>query len=266
MKDKILLALGFTQAQIDDMAKETPEAKMEDLLIHSTEHQKKLLKNDPDFIGEIQKAEKARVLSTSESALKKAFGLTSEETKDKTFPEIVSIAQKKAAEKGNATLEQLQNENIELTNKLKDINEVEIPKIRGEVENHKKNFHKQIKIKSLVDSFDLMVSKEAAESALNAVIESQYEADIDDKGELLFKVKGTGLAPKSKDNTKVLTPKEVIESQFEEWKFLKKSNGAPPPPAGNPTYKRDDTPPARTTISSLARAEENLNNMPKKKD
>lgn len=268
MKDLVkntLIALGFTQAQIDDMNSDEPKGVQAELVAHAIENQKKLLKNDADFVGEIKSAEKGRLMSLNEQVIKKTFGLTAEETKDKTFAEIVALGQQKAMKTSGATTEQLQLELVAATTKLKEFEEVHIPKIRSEVENEKKRVNIDFKLSELVNGFEFSVAKPAAHSAFKSFVDSKFDLDQDDKGEVIVKVKGTDLAPKSKDGTKLLGLKDIASETFEEWAFLKKSNAPPEPPKpGTPIVAKEGEK-SYATNSSVSKAEENLKkNMPQK--
>ncbi len=223
----ILLALGLTQVQIDEMSKETPTIKQEDLMASISEHQKKLLKNDSEFIGEIKKAEKGRVLSLNEQVIRKTFGLTAEEVKDKTFDEIVTLGHQKAVTKSGATTEQLQQELVAANTKLKNYEEVEIPKIRGEVDLKKKNIDIRAKAVSELSGFEFTSAPDYAHKVLFVDVDAEYDLDENEKGELIPKLKATGLQPKSPDGTKLLTFKDIANEKFEKAGILKKSNAKP---------------------------------------
>jgi len=262
---KILLALGFTQVQIDDMESEAPKGVESELISGIVDHQKKLLRNDADFVGEIKSAEKGRILSLNEQLVKKTFGLSAEETKDKNFAEIVALGQAKLMSKSGATTEELQKELVAANSRIKDFEENEIPKIRGEVESHKKKINVNFKLAELIGGYDFSVAKPAAQSAFMAHVDAKFDLTEDDKGEIVVKVKGSDLSPKNADGTKILGIKDIAQSTFEEWGFLKKSNAPPAPPAPIHTGKEGQATKSYATNDSMSAAERNLKeNMPKK--
>lgn len=267
MKDlakKILLSLGFSEDQIKDMERETPKGVEADLIAHAVEHQKTLLKNDAAFVGEIQKAAKGKVLDTLDSFIKKTFALTPEEVKEaKNTNDLILIGQGKTMKTAGASTEQLQQELVAANAKVKELTETEIPKIRGEVDATKKKIHTDFKAIKLLDGLKLAVNRSAAEERLLLRIERDYDVDENEKGELIFKDKKTGLQPKSTDGTKLLLPKEIIEADFDQAGFLAKSGGVPPNPApGQVVIKAGGE--AVKTSEGAAAAKENLKNMPQK--
>lgn len=266
MKDlakKILLALGYTEAQITDMESEAPKGVEAELIAHAVEHQKTLLKNDATFIGEIQKAEKGKVLSTVDSFIKKTFALTPEEVKEaKTTNDLITIGQAKTMKTAGASTEQLQQELVAANSRNKELTEVEIPKIRGEVDQAKKKIYIDSKAIKLVDGIELAVNRTAADERVLLRIERDYDVEENEKGELIPKDKKTGLQPKSSDGTKLLTLKEIILSDFEQAGFLKKSGGVPPNPAPG-SHAKPAPEPGKKSEGVIA-AEANLKeNMPK---
>lgn len=222
---KLLLALGLTAAQILDLEATEPTMDVDASVLAIREANMKLLKNDADFLATIQKAEKGKNLDEFERFIKKTFGLTKEEIKDKTVDEIITIAKEKATAGQDKTLADLQKENVDLKNEVQNLKDVEIPAIRGEVDTHKKKFNVNNAITKRLAELKLRNPIEVVLAQLELEFGKKYDLDVDDKGVLKIVDKATKLEVRNADGTKLLTADEIITDTLSTYKFLEESGG-----------------------------------------
>lgn len=188
-------------------------------------HQRKLFENDPDLVTNIAAKEKGKQLDIATRAIKKIFNLSADAIKDKSFEEVVAIAKTEATKSTDKTLQEIQQELTEANAKLKDYEDVQIPKIKSEVENEKKQFKINNKLNEMLPkSDDLRVPVKTVSRILNDDLNAQFDVDLDDDGNVIMFVKGKRLQPKSADGTKLLTPFEIVANILKENQFIKESN------------------------------------------
>lgn len=265
--------MGVTPAQIAEMDKADTTVKLEDLTAAVSAHQRTLLQNDNEFINPIRTKTKGEVHDLYSRAFKK-FGLKPEELVDdkgeaKKPEEIVKILADKGNEGKDKTLLDLQNENMALKTKVQNYEDVEIPKIKSEVETEKKKFVIREKfIKKLSAVGELRNPIEVVEAALGIDFGKKgYIIEEDDKGELIFKGKD-GLGIKNAQGTALLTADEIITDSLKTNKFIAESN---PPDPNKPPIKPDPkiTEPKpedknKNFSPGLSKAEQHLVEMKKK--
>lgn len=271
MKDdliKLMLLLGIKQASIDAIkAKyDQPDFAIDDatrqqIIDEAMAHNRGLLENDKEFISGIKGSEAAKQKDIFERKLKQQFGLTADEVKDLDTSKIIEAAHKKATTTGTATLDEL-NENLTKANaRIKELEDVEIPKVKGEVESEKKLFKINQKLfthfnTSYVDDKKeslLRVTPEAAQTAVMAVLSGKYDIVLNDAGDdFEFREKGTGMKPKSADGTKLLTSKDIIGEQMKSFQFIKESNAPDDPTKVKPPVGtvKDTTPEEEAKLNS----------------
>lgn len=227
----LLLKIGVTKENAEKIAANTPEDSTETFDIETIvsdfkANQLALLKNDPELVAEIQSKEKAKQLDMFERKIKQTFNLSAEEIKDKKFEEIIALAKSKASVSSDKTTEELQTQIQQLTLENKRLMEEELPNVRKEVDNHKKRFDINQKLRSLIPSGEdkIRLPFETVEKLVKMDVEEAYDLDLNDKGELIFKVKGTDLMAQNNDKTKFLTADEIINARLEHHKALVKSN------------------------------------------
>lgn len=194
---------------------------------------KEVFSNDPDFIQPIKDEVRGTELSKIEHRIKKTFGLSSEEIKDKKFDEIISTAFEKAKSTSAEGASELQNKLIELTKENKRLIEEVIPAKEAEATNTIKSFKKDSALRSVLSKKSLIVSPEVVLPAVQSFLSSQYEIDVTDSGELEVKTKN-GLKPLNSDGTKALTFEELLDNHLTSLNVIKQSNGTPPPANGTP--------------------------------
>jgi len=220
---KLLLALGTSQDTIDALSVETPTVNVDDVSKVIKENQIRLIKNDPQFIQDIQTAERGKNMDMFERSLKKTFGLSVEDTKDKKVEELITLAKEKSTIGTDKTLNDLQRENVDLKAKVTDLETVVIPKIKGEVDTHKKQFNINNTLTKKLAELKLRNPVDVVIAALEREFGSNYNVDLDEKGNLKITDKLTGLEVKNSDGTKILTTDEIITDVLSKNKFLEES-------------------------------------------
>lgn len=186
--------------------------------------QRKLLENDPDLVSEIEGKAKGKLLDIYTRKMKAEFTLDAALIKDKTFEEVIKIAKTESSKNVDKDLKTVQEENTTLNAKLKEYEDVTIPKIKSEVENEKKAFKINTSLQKKIPSADLRVPSETVDLVLNSQIAALYDLDLDDKGEIMIYGKGTRLQAQTSDKSKILTLDDVITDILKKNKFVKESN------------------------------------------
>lgn len=220
---KLLLAMGLTAAQIADLDSSESTLVVEDLAKGIRDNQMKLLQNDAEFIESIQKAEKGKNMDEFQRFIKKTFGLTADEIKDKKVDEIIKIAKDKASAGQNTTLEELQRENVDLKNKVTQLETEEIPKVRAEVDQHKKQFNINNALTTKIASLKLRNPIEVVMSQIEREFGDKYNIDLNADGSLKVTDKKNGLEVRNTDGTKILTADEILNETLSRNKFLEES-------------------------------------------
>ncbi len=244
----LLIGIGVSKTNAEKIAAGTSDDFTPTEVIDQTAliselktNQVALFKNDATIISEITGAEKAKNYDQFERKMKQVFNLTPEEIKDKKFDEIITIAKAKIGSGSDKTTEQLQAQLLDLENKVKDYEEVQIPKIKSEVSLQKKSFEIGEKFKSTIPQKNekgedsLRMPFDTVHKLLRLDLEESYDVDLDEKGAFVIKQKGSELLAKSADGTKFLSMDEFVNSRLEHHKALVKSNAGAG--AGNPDPK-----------------------------
>lgn len=242
--------------------------------------QRKLLRNDDDFIEEIQGAERGKILDQVERKLKGKFGLKPDQIKDigtggkpfERMEKIIDLAHGETIKGMDKSLQEVQAELTAANTRLKDLEETEIPKIKSEVEAEKKNFKIANKLSKLIPVDDLRVPLETVDLVLNPQLSAAYDLDLDDDGNVVVFTKGKRIQPKSADGTKLLTAQEIISDILKKNKFVKESN-ADDEKKDPPKKKVDVTDPeavrkaaVAATLPHLSAADKHLEDMRKQKE
>lgn len=231
----LLVGMGVSQANAEKIASTTPDdtaelpaTEVEAFTSEVKTKQTELLKNDKEWLTSIETPIQKKYEEIQFRKAKQVFGLTHEEVKDLDYEATLKLGREKVSKTNNTTLDELQNKNVELENKLKDLNEVVIPKIKGEVDETKNSIEMEsLLLKNLTPKDKkLRVAVDAALPALKAHLQAQgLKLVKDDKGELSVVVAATNLKPQSEDKTKILTFADIRDSKFNEWDFIEKSGG-----------------------------------------
>lgn len=212
------------------------EINMDELVSAYKAGYREVISNDPDFIQPIKDEIRGTELSKVEHKLKKVFGLTAEELKDKKIDDIITTAYTKVQSTSANTSDELQNRLIELTKENKRLLEEVIPAKENEAKETIKSFRKESALKTHLSSKSLIVSPDVVYPAITDYLSKQYNVDIDDAGQFVVKTK-TGLNPISEDGTKTLSFDEIIDKQLTALNVLKQSNGDVKSPVGHVTQK-----------------------------
>jgi hypothetical protein len=229
MLDKLLKSLGVDSKHITEINKAIKDGKEDEFDIAPVvddfkANQRKLMENDEDLVKEIAGKEKGKLLDIYTRKIKQEFGLDSSLIKDKAFEDVIKIAKAESNKGLDKDLQTLQKENVELTNKVKDFEEVQIPQIKSEVEKEKKAIAINNKLQKKIPVADLRVPQDTVDLVLNSKLNAIYDIDLDEKGEPVLYIKGSKLQAKSSDGTKLLTIDDAIGSILKENKFIKESN------------------------------------------
>lgn len=214
--DMIIKLSSDEDIQVDELAKSWKDSW------------KEVLSNDPEFIQPIKDEIKGTELSKMEHKIKKTFGLTSDEIKDKKFEEILALAQDKSKTTSSSTSDELQTKIMELTRENKKLMEEVIPQKEQEAKDVIKTYKKDIAIKSILGSKSLIVKPEVVYPAIQSHLNSFYDIDMNDDGSWIVKTKA-GLNPLNQDGTKVMSFEEILETQLKDLNVIKQSNGTPDP-------------------------------------
>lgn len=229
-----LISLGLNKEQAEKLTTNTPEdggtdipqADLDAILIGHKEKQIELLRNDKEFVSEIQLNESKKINEMWSTKIKQSTGLTGEEIKDKGYKDIIALAVDKLRKKGDATSEELQKINLELENKLKDLTENVLPGKLSEVENHKNELTIAHELELLIMSKDLGVSPTVAKAAVKAMMDGKVRLALNaDKKLDLFQAGDGGLKVKKKDNSGFMSADDFITDVLTSEKLLKVSGG-----------------------------------------
>lgn len=238
MKKSLLIAfliqLGLTKEQADKLTANTPEdggtdipkEEIDAIILGHKEKQIELLKNDKEFVSDIQKAESIKNFDMWTTKLKQATGLTAEEIKDKGYKDIIALAVDKVRKKGDVTSEELQQLNLKLENELKDLKENILPGKTTEVEQFKRDLTISHKLETMIMSKKLGVSPTVAKAAVKAMMDGKVKLELNDAGELEIFQAGEGkLKLKKKDNTDFMNADDFITDILTTEKLLEVSGG-----------------------------------------
>ena len=110
----LLIKLGISKENAEKIAStkaddSTDEFDLEALMQEWKLNQIALMKNEPAIVDDIRAAELAKQRNLFEQRIKKVFGLTGDEIKDKNYDEIIVLAKEKATSKTDITTTQLDN-------------------------------------------------------------------------------------------------------------------------------------------------------------
>jgi ribosomal protein S19 len=236
------------------------ELNVDDIAAEFQTIQRDVLKNNPDFISSIRGEVKGTELSKIEQKIKKTFGLSADDVKDKKFDDIISVAFDKMNKTAGAGAEELQKRLIELTNENKRLVDEIIPAKENEAKQAIKTFKRESFIQSAIAKRSLIVSPEVVKPAVQTYLENNFNVDVDDNGELIVKTKNN-LNPLNNDGTKIVTFDEILDGHLTTLGVIKQSNGNPTPPKpGSPTPPTPPTPGAEAPkyqLAGMAKAQAN---------
>lgn len=231
--EKFLKKIGVPSDAINKLNTEADDVNIEDIAAEYQIIQRDVLKNNPDFIGTIRDEIKGTELSKIEHKIKKTFGLSSDDVKDKKFDEIIGVAFEKTTRTAGAGAEELQNRLIDLTNENKRLVDEIIPAKENEAKQAIKTFKRESFIQSAITKRSLIVSAAVVNPAVRSYLDANFNMDVDDNGEIIVKTKNN-LNPLNNDGTKIVTFDEILDGHLNELGVVKQSNGNAPTPQQKP--------------------------------
>lgn len=262
--EKFLKKIGLNSDAISQL--NADDSDVESIAAAFKNSQREVLKNDPEFIKPIQDEITGTERSKMEHKIKKQFGLTADEIKDKKFDEIISTAFDKASKATAAGADELQKKLIELTNENKKLVDEIIPAKEIEAKNTIKQFKRDSIISAAIAKRSLIVSSEVVRPAVQSFLDSNYNLDLDDSGNLLVKTK-KNLNPLNADGTKMITFDEILDGHLSTLGVVKQSNGSPngrqniPNGSGNGNPNPNPGEPAKFNLPGLQKAQANEKNL-----
>lgn len=267
--EKLLRKIGLTNEQIEKLTKEdAPETIVEEIATSFQQTQREVLRNNAEFIQPIKDEIRGAELSKIEHKLKKTFNLGAEEIKDKKFDEIIGIAHEKATKASAVGAEELQNKLVEMSKENKRLLEEVLPTKEMEAKQTIAQFKKETALQSILAKRQLIVSSDVVMPAVKTFLESNYNIDLDEKGDILVKTK-QNLNPLNQDGTKIVTFEEILDGHLTSLGVVKQSNAAPAGKAPAPGTPPAATPPAGTpgetkfNLPGLQKAQQNAESLAK---
>jgi len=269
--ESLLKKIGFKSSDITKLmgTDELDQAAIDAMAESFQATTREAIQNDPDFIDAIKAPLTAKERATIEGKIKKTFGLTSDEMKDKKMDEIMELAVNKIKSQHTGTADELQAKLQELARENKRLLEEVIPAKENEATGKIKSFKKDLKIREKLSSrknadgtSSFLVDPSVFLPALNANLDRDFTIDLDDKDEFIIKTKD-GLNPLSPDKTKVLTFDEILDSQLVSMNVMKQSNGKPVTPPSPNTMFTPDAGGTKFNLPGLERAKANETDMAK---
>lgn len=260
--EKFLKKIGVPSEAIAKLNTDADDVNIDDIAGEFQNIQRDVLKNNPDFIGSIRGEVKGTELSKIEQKIKKTFGLSAEDVKDKKFDDIISVAFEKMNKTAGAGAEELQRKLIELTNENKRLVEDIIPQKENEAKQAIKTFKRESFIQSAIAKRSLIVSADVVKPAVQSYLESNFNVDVDDNGELIVKTKNN-LNPLNNDGTKIVTFDEILDGHLATLGVIKQSNGSPNAatkpgiPQPTPTPAGNGAEPPKYQLAGMAKAQAN---------
>lgn len=261
--EKFLKKIGVPSDAIAKLNTEAEDVNIDDIAGEFQNIQRDVLKNNPDFISSIRGEVKGTELSKIEQKIKKTFGLSAEDIKDKKFDDIISVAFDKMNKTAGAGAEELQKRLIELTNENKRLVDEIIPAKENEAKQAIKTFKRESFIQSAIAKRSLIISPEVVKPAVQTYLDSNFNIDVDDNGEIIVKTKNN-LNPLNNDGTKIVTFDEILDGHLTTLGVIKQSNGSPSGPGKPGNGTPPATPPAGTgaeppkyQLAGMAKAQQN---------
>lgn len=271
MKDaliKLLKSLGWTDTQIAalkvEMDKDAPdEAAVMALKPEVETTITNLVMADPAKVKTIRDDQFAKALTDVESKVKKEFGLTFEETKDKKLEEIITIAKAKSVEGVTKDKRDLLEENVALKTENKKLKEEDLPAEKKRIDQHIEQIElEQLLIADLgnTEKRKLVVSVKGALPGIKAELDKRgLTLKKKDKGYEIL-VKETGMPFKDDAANKLLNTDEIIDMLATDLDYLQVST---PAPGGKKEIdtgkeKKDDNNKTINDNLGLSEAEKNL--------
>ena len=257
--ESFLKKIGVNEAVVEKLSAEG-EVNIDEIVNNWKSGFKNVVSNDPDFIQPIKDEIRGTELSKVEHKIKKQFGLSSDEVKDKKFDEIIAAAYEKVKTSGNSTSEELQGKVMELSRENKRLIEEVIPAKESEIKEAIKGYQKETYLRNYLSSKKLTAKTEVAYLAVQNHLNSGYNIDFSIDGKPVFKTKD-GLAPLNEDGTKTLSLEEFIDKKLMEDDLIPKSNAGAEMPKTQIGKTKEFTAEQKYNLPGLKSAQENVEKM-----
>lgn len=260
--EKFMQKIGVKSDVISKLMSDE-EQNVDDFVSSYKSDFKSVVQNDPEFIQPIKDEIRGSELSKIEHKVKKTFGLSSEEVKDKKFDEIIAAAYEKSKSTYAASSDEVQQKMIELARENKRLMEEVIPAKEREAYESIKGYKKETVMKSmLANKKDLLVKPEIAYLTIQDYLTKNFEVDIDDSNKFVLKTKN-GLNPLNEDGTKTMSFEDIVEKKLMDEGLIRQSNGDGSNSSGNRKMstlnKVQDEP--KFNLPGLKKAQENVEQM-----
>lgn len=270
---KFLTGIGIDTVTITTLSADPETYKdkppdVDSFITSFKENQRKVAENDHEFMNKIRNDIMGKERGTIEHAAKQIFELTSEQMTEvekaspgaAKYKAILQFGKENAGKSKDKTLQELQSEiqqkNIEIQ-KYKD--EI-IPQIKSEAQAEVKRDKLSLYISNMAfEDKRLLMKRPVFNTNLEMQINRKYDADTDEQGRPVLKIKGKGTLPQNKEGTRNLTIDEIIEQEAIEMGVFAESNageepGKKTPPS--PTPENDGK--YRSVLPGMAAAEANV--------
>ena len=234
---KILKGLGVKAEHIETLMGSDEDAKKaiksEDVVKDAKQRLSDTLMNDSAFIDPIEQRMRGKVLSSKERKLMKLFGIDQEAfdalPDENKFDALMELAHKKANEgkkepsEAAKEIEKLQTLIKEREKAIKELNEIEIPRIKGEVTSALQGMKIQNRVSGAVSKRELIVKPEFAISSVLSELSSRYDLQMNEAGDVVLKQKGKDLEVFV--HNEKLSLEKAIDSIVEDAGIVRKNNG-----------------------------------------
>jgi len=245
----LLKKLGFTADQVAAITAENSDfdvtAGVKAFNTAQHDHYVEIFKNDQDLKKEIEKGLKGKLFGAFRNDIKKRFdlGLSNSELQEMEPHELLDIAAKAKGTggKGTGEIKALQDENVDLKNKVKELEEVKIPGIRSEVDQAISKVKSERQIRAIINQFsekkELLPEVDAAFNSVSFSIGSKYDLKPTDKGVELYE-KGSDYQKRAQGSIdgkeKLLELGDVIKTECVNFGFIRKNNNTGEPGGQQP--------------------------------
>ncbi len=248
--EKILTKLGLETEAITKIIEGDEEINVDEIAAEIRTNISEALKNDDAFIAPIRQSARGEVLSSKERKMMKQFGVAQEEydaLPDKTkFDSLIELCASKqkpsgTSEEVKAEIQKLRSSLSEKDETIKKLTEEEIPAIKSQVENERKETKRQIALrkalKDAVGDKKLLISEDAAFTIINSEVGGKYDIKLTEEGLTVWQ-KGKENLEAFDENNKRVKVTDAFLKTLEAHNLIQKSNaGGDPPPRRKETVE-----------------------------
>ena len=245
----VLKRLGYTDDQIKVLTDEAQDFDPAELAQASKDVLKESLRNDEEFVSDIEQKMRGKVLSSKENKVLKLFGIDREEydaLPDRNkFDALLELAATRAKEaNGGQGDEALKKEVEKLRAKVQDkdnaLNELKqtLETTKGQVDVERARFGIEREVVRHLGAKDLVLEVEDATALTLQHLEREFDVKATDGKVQLFK-KGTELKATNPETEREITFAEALDGIVEKRKWVKKNNGDEGHEGGNLRVRKD---------------------------